>query len=330
MGEDIAFRQEISDFLKHHAISMGKIAFSYFRNLSEDDVEQKEGYVDDTVTIADKKNRAHIVAAVNNRYGDRVIMLTEETSENFPYTVEDLMQLKKPIIIIDELDGTRNFSKGIPFFCIPMAFAEFIDGAYEVTAGVVYNPVTEELFHAQKDNPAYVEYHKKNCGSDLIRLSKKEEGKRILKVSETEMFFQDDTPFNMAGNRKTFPIDYPAEYYRVLEVMEAVRDKNPKTTEKNYKHCCALEMLDVAQGKVDVYLNGKSANWDYAAAFMILQQAGGKGYLARTTKQLLTLKTPWALQFDKPGAYYPTVFTNGTIDEQFIGYIGKINETKQR
>ena len=69
--------------------------------------------------------------------------------------------------IIDPIDGTKSFVRGIPFFATLIALEE--DG--EVTAGVVHAPATGELLHARKGQGAYDEAGKRLRVSDVSKLS---------------------------------------------------------------------------------------------------------------------------------------------------------------
>ena len=78
--------------------------------------------------------------------------------------------------------------------------------------------------------------------------------------------------------------------------------------------------MDIARGDVDVLLCAKAANWDYAGVSLILRQAGGQAYLARSISMLETPQL-WTPQLDKPGKYYPAFFTNGKVDEALFKHM---------
>ena len=64
----------------------------------------------------------------------------------------------KPRFIIDPLDGTSNFLHGIPHFAISIAVEEVLAGdRREVTTALVYNPITDESFWAEKGRGAWVQ-----------------------------------------------------------------------------------------------------------------------------------------------------------------------------
>src|SRR6202007_221204 len=62
----------------------------------------------------------------------------------------------KPRWIIDPLDGTTNFLHGIPHFAISIAVEEPLpSGRTEITSGIVYQPITDESFWAEKNRGAW-------------------------------------------------------------------------------------------------------------------------------------------------------------------------------
>ena len=64
--------------------------------------------------------------------------------------------------VIDPIDGTTNFLNGVPHFCVSIALA--IDK--EVVAGVIYDPIKDEIFYAEKNSGSYL-------NNRSIRVSKK-------------------------------------------------------------------------------------------------------------------------------------------------------------
>ena len=64
--------------------------------------------------------------------------------------------------IIDPIDGTTNFLNGVPHFCISIAL--LVDN--EIIAGVIYDPIKDEIFYAEKNGGSYL-------NNKSIRVSKK-------------------------------------------------------------------------------------------------------------------------------------------------------------
>ena len=69
---------------------------------------------------------------------------------------------KENLWIIDPIDGTINFLHGIPHFAISIA----LKSRHEIISGIIFDPIKDEIFFAEKDNGAYFNNHR-------IRVSKK-------------------------------------------------------------------------------------------------------------------------------------------------------------
>jgi histidinol-phosphatase len=120
------------------AKAAGEIALHYFRtNLT---VETKADRT--PVTRADRECEATIVEVLSRRFPDHGF-LGEEMGEH-----AGKMNVRW---IIDPIDGTKNFIRGIPFFATLIALEE----AGEVTTGVMYAPAINDLLYAQKGQGAF-------------------------------------------------------------------------------------------------------------------------------------------------------------------------------
>jgi fructose-1,6-bisphosphatase/inositol monophosphatase family enzyme len=307
VGENKEFRQDTLAFFLGHAPVMGKIAMGHFGHLKPGDIELKEGHEHDLVTIADKEISRYIGSMIKKFYPGGLAVLTEETSKEF--RADKLRTSRKPLMIVDELDGTVNFSNGNPEFSMLMALAEPGERGYEVTVGLVYKPFTEDFYYAVIGEDAV------HCDADG--------GLTKLCVSENDVMLPGETPAGIAAGRETFPIDYPADYIRVTEVMERFRRVNLQVDEHS-KFSCGLEMVAVAKGVTDVYMCAKAADWDFAAASLILKQAGGKAYLAKSVDMMMRFQ-PLKLQLDEQ-FYYPAFFTNGSIDKSLQAYLTSLRD----
>ncbi len=144
--------------------------------------------------------------------------------------------------IVDPLDGTTNFLHGLPHFAISIA----LERDRQPYAGVVYNPVTDELFWAEKGEGAYLNDRR-------IRVS----SRRDL----SECLFACGLPFAGRPGRA----DALAETDRVLEKTAGVRRFG----------AAALDLAFVAAGRYDAYWERGLNSWDVAAGAIIVREAGG-------------------------------------------------------
>ena len=144
--------------------------------------------------------------------------------------------------IIDPLDGTTNYAHGYPFFCVSIALEH--EGVLEV--GVVYDPVRDEMFAAERGRGATLNGRK-------IRVSDVEELKDAMvctgfpyNVRERPNFTRDFANFTMAA--------------------QAVRRDGS----------AAIDLAYVACGRFDGFWEDGLSPWDIAAGKLLIEEAGGK------------------------------------------------------
>lgn len=144
--------------------------------------------------------------------------------------------------MVDPLDGTLNFLHGIPHFCISIGVER--DG--EAYAGVIYNPINDELFWAEKGHGAY-------------------QNERRLRVSARhrmeEAVIGTGAPFLGHG-------DHPLWLKRAKAVMGA-------TAGMRRMGAAALDLAYVAAGRMDGFFEQPLMPWDVCAGIVLVKEAGG-------------------------------------------------------
>lgn len=155
---------------------------------------------------------------------------------------EDLKETSGEYIwIIDPIDGTANFSRGIDHCCISVALSH--NGELEL--GVVYSPWRSEIYYAQKGKGAYLN------------------GKPI-KVSERPL---------KAGLFCTAMSTYNKQWAKACS--DIIYDVYMQCNDTRRFGSAALELCFMARGRIELYFEMRLQPWDYAAAALILQEAGG-------------------------------------------------------
>lgn len=144
---------------------------------------------------------------------------------------------------IDPIDGTTNFIHSIPHFCISVGLER--DGT--VIAGVIYNPVSDELYVAERGKGAYL-------NEKRIRVS----GRREM----AESLFA--TGLNL-GPRGNPPLFY-AQYAAITAVAGGVRRFGS----------AALDLAYVAAGRYEGFWEIGLNSWDVAAGIVLVREAGGQ------------------------------------------------------
>lgn len=151
-----------------------------------------------------------------------------------------------PTWYVDPVDGTTNFVHRYPLSCVSIGLC--VGG--EPTLGVVFNPISRELFSAVRGRGAFLNgfpIHVAQHGDDLKAC-----------VFATELGTRRDDAF------------FDAALLRIRRVAAATRSMRCGGS-------CALNMCAVAAGRLDAYFEyGLGGPWDYVAATVVLREAGGK------------------------------------------------------
>jgi myo-inositol-1(or 4)-monophosphatase len=224
---------ECGDLLNHH------LTLSYSQDLK---LVHKgpQGFA----TQADLESETFILKKIRQYYPGHEI-LSEEDAFARKLSI-DATSAPENLWLIDPLDGTNNFYNKVPFFCVSLAFNK----GRETQVGVVYNPVTCELFYAMKNRGAYL---LRVVGSEAIRVK--------LQVG------QGARPFNELLLSPS--LTGPSGHRSVVKHFPQVRAMRRFGS-------AALELSYVAAGMLDGYWEHHLRPWDMAAAVLICQEAGVK------------------------------------------------------
>jgi len=136
--------------------------------------------------------------------------------------------------IIDPIDGTINFLHGVPHFAISIA----LKSNNEIVSGLMYDPIKDEMFYAEKNNGAYF-------NNKRIRVSKRKKMEDCLFAS--------------------CEID-----------NENIKQKTNAKLSIRKSGSAALDMAYVASGRYDGYFQKNLNLWDIAAGIIIVKEAGGQ------------------------------------------------------
>lgn len=190
--------------------------------------------LNDFVTQADREAEEAVVASL------------EESLPGIPFLAEESDQRKTKAEsrwIVDPLDGTTNFIHGYPFFAVSIAFQD----AGELAAGVVFDPMRDEMFACAADRGA-------TLNGEPIRVS----GQDRLELSLLVTGF----PFRELAHLD----EYLEGFKRLLKATAGVRRDGS----------AALDLCWVAAGRSDGFWEMGLAPWDVAAGGLMVQAAGGR------------------------------------------------------
>ncbi len=188
----------------------------------------------DFVSSADKRTEKIIIEELQKAHPEYGIVTEETGIINKSNT--------KNRWIIDPIDGTMNFLNGVPQFAISIGYEE----NNEIICGVIFNPIMDEMFCAEKGNGAYL-------NNSRIRVSKKRKIQDALLVT--------------GGPKQASKIKDKifSEYINVSNNVSNIRKFGS----------AALDMAYVACGRFDGYWQRELNYWDIAAGIVILKEAGG-------------------------------------------------------
>jgi myo-inositol-1(or 4)-monophosphatase len=196
----------------------------------------------DIVTQADKRSEQAIVTHLRTHFPKHAIVGEEGGAQSASTAQAPGAQFTW---YVDPLDGTTNFAHGFPWFCVSIGLAEGAPGKEELLAGVVYQPVTQELFTAAKGEGAY-------------RNNKRIHVSKIDKLATSLL----GTGFPAHKRAQNPNIHY---YWNFTLRSHGVRRAGS----------AALDLASVACGRFDGFWEFGLNPWDTAAGVLLVREAGG-------------------------------------------------------
>ena len=145
--------------------------------------------------------------------------------------------------IIDPIDGTSNFLHGIPHFAISVG----LEHNKEIISGIVYDPIKDEMFVAEKGNGSYM-------NNQRMRVSARSKIKNCI-------IFSGGPRYESENKELTFK-----EYIKFSSKVDtAIRKLG----------CASLDMAYVAAGRCDGFWQRDLNYWDIAAGIILVKESGG-------------------------------------------------------
>jgi myo-inositol-1(or 4)-monophosphatase len=212
---------------------------------------------------AERKRDGSLLTATDLMLQEGISRILLDAFPGIPVLGEEMTEAEQTAILatgncwlLDPLDGTSNFSHGIPVYSVSLALLQ----AGEVVAGLVYDPNRDECFHALKGLGAYLD--------------------------EQALDRRNDEPTRLAHamaiiDTKRLPTD----------LAIAIATENPYHSQRSFGSV-ALDWCWLAAGRIQTYLHGKQKLWDYAAGALIAEEAG---CLAATMQHAPILAAPLTL-----------------------------------
>ncbi len=215
--------------LRRIIVDAGDTALRFFRSRKAGEYELK-GH-QDLLTEADTFVEKQVLEALAGAFPDDLILGEESASQ--PASAESLW-------VVDPIDGTANFARGIPHFCVCMAWVR--QGVTEL--GAIYNPVSQELYLARRGHYAL----------------KNDQPLRCTTITDPQR-----AAVELGWSSRHSHNHYLKVLGSLLTLGASVRRGGSG----------ALALAWVAEGRTDGYLEIHMNAWDCLAGLLLVREAGG-------------------------------------------------------
>ena len=193
-----------------------------------------------------RKGPADFVTAADRRAEQIIHRELTKTRPDYSFLMEESGEVKGSdkdnVFIIDPLDGTSNFLHGIPHWCISIA----LERKGEIVAGVIYDPVKDAMFMAEKNSGAFMR-------NKRLRVSGRKKPEECL----------------VLGGSPITAHSFHEAYMKEL--------KNVLTHQMTFRRpgAAALDLAYIAAGRAEIFWERALKPWDVAAGYLIVKEAGG-------------------------------------------------------
>lgn len=216
------------------ATRAGRLAHDYFVQREVLAVEAKGRQ--DFVSHADRAVEAMIRSEIARGFPEDAF-LGEETAATFTGSEDRIW-------VVDPIDGTHNFLRGVRYYCVSIAYVEH--GRREI--GIVCDPEHDELFHARRGHGAWCE---------------RSRGEERLRVSDCASV---SSAFVCLGHHDRHPEP------RYIAIRQALMDRGAAMRNMG---AGALQLAHVAAGRYDAFIELSVNAWDVLAGLLLIEEAGG-------------------------------------------------------
>jgi myo-inositol-1(or 4)-monophosphatase len=210
----------------------------------------------DLVTEADLASERLIVAAIRHEFPHHTILAEEGQGD-----IQEMVGDAEHLWLVDPLDGTVNYAHGFPVWGVSLALAQ----RGQVVMAVSYSPLHDEMFWAERGKGAWLD------------------GWR-MRVSSAGQLRDALLATGFAYRRATLEDNNLAEFNAIMPRVQGLRRAG----------AAVLDMAYLACGRLDAYWEMHLKPWDWAAGWLLVEEAGGLVTDMRGE--------PWALSKDNIAA----------------------------
>lgn len=204
-----------------------------------------------------RKGPVEFVSRAKKLAQETMIEMLSEARPGYGFLLENGNEIegsdKTHRFIIDPLAGTTNYQHGIPHFALSIALEREIDGTpREIVAGMVYNPITDEMFMAEKGKGAFVNDATRGGADRRLHPARRD-------IFQESLFATGIPSLGQTGHAK-----FLKELHKVMGSSAGVRRMGTPS----------LDLCWTAAGRYDGFWERGLKPWDIAAAILIVQEAG--------------------------------------------------------
>tara|TARA_X000000368_G_C23016998_1_gene706185 strand:- start:689 stop:1477 length:789 start_codon:yes stop_codon:yes gene_type:complete len=192
------------------------------------------------------KGPADFVSSADKKVEETLISELQRSRPDYSILSEEIGEIKKNSSyrwIIDPIDGTLNFLHGIPHFAISVA----LEKENEIICGVIFDPIKDEIFLAEKDQGSYLNNHR-------LRVSKRKKFEDCLILTGGPSY---------KDLNKNISFD---NYIKISKLANSPIRKMGSAS---------LDMAYIAAGRADGFFQKGLSYWDIAAGIILVKEAGG-------------------------------------------------------
>ena len=217
---------------KQAALAASPVLKDNFGKIKKSDIVEKR--LNDFLTFVDEQAEQKIIATIKDNFPSHTILAEEsgidKSDSDFQW-------------IIDPLDGTKNYISEVPIFAVSIALSI----KNEIVVGVIYDPMRDDMYHAIKDQGAFV-------NDVAIHVSTQQNMENCLVAT--------GFPFK----RKEYIKQYLSCFEEIFSNISGMRRMG----------AAALDLAYVASGRFEAFWELGLSPWDIAAGLLLVKEAGGQ------------------------------------------------------
>lgn len=240
-----------------------KIVSKHYQRLDQAAIENKHNGEEyrGIVTLADTEAEAAIVARIRDQFPTHDFLAEEAFAD------DSSAASKKHLWVIDPLDGTNNFAHGIPHFAVSVAY--YRNGTAD--CGVIINPWTGDQFLALQGQGAYWGWQ-----GSTSPYTDRENGQpqNVAREGLKQVFVNEHSALDQTMLAVGFYYDRGPMMRATLDAMEACFREHIHGIRRF--GTAALDIVQVGLGRFGAFFEYELSPWDFGAARLFLEEAGGK------------------------------------------------------